>query len=388
MVQALAAWRWYNYVADQVPAEKRILRLNIDETSVCLFQGSGRGNVFVSKKRRVSQHVSRATRRRCMTHVGVICDNTYIQPHLPQVLIGNWATFKAGSMTALRGRAPANVVLLRQKSAWNNEAVCAWIVRRIGRALAPYTHEYQPVLLMDVSRIHTARSVLVACHAAGIWVVLIPALLTWLLQPLDTHGFQRYKAHLRNKYLEARIAAAGDALEVGEFLPCVYSAVLHVLQGIRWVRAFDDDGFGAQQSLVSARILDRLGPDRHLEVPRTRPADAELAHCFPRGAAVPTALLWRPFNAAVAPCAMRAPACAPSVVAGSAVVVALREPRTRAEHRAATAARAVATPTPAAALAPSASSSSSSAAPAAVSAPRIFGRTRSQTRLLKAMSEA
>ena len=144
VVQALAALHWYNYVADQVPADKRILRLNIDETSVCLFQGSGRSNVFVSKKRRVSQHVSRATRRRCMTHVGVICDNTYIQPHLPQVLIGNLATFKAGSMTALRGRAPANVALLRQKSAWNNEAVCAWIVRRIGHALAPYKFQLGP----------------------------------------------------------------------------------------------------------------------------------------------------------------------------------------------------------------------------------------------------
>ena len=32
------------------PHDKKALRLNLDETAVCLFQGGGRGNIFVEKR--------------------------------------------------------------------------------------------------------------------------------------------------------------------------------------------------------------------------------------------------------------------------------------------------------------------------------------------------
>lgn len=366
VLQALAAWRWFNYVSGQVPPGKEPLRLNLDETSICLFQGSGRGNVFISKKRVLRQRVSRATRRRCLTHVAVICDQTEVQPLLPQVILGNEATFQARRMATLRAACPGNVVLLRGKSAWNNHVVCAWIIGLIGHALAPLRDRYQPILLLDASRIHFAPQVLAACRRWRIWVVGVPAQLTWLLQPLDTHGFQRYKAHLRQKYLEARIVAVGDALDIGEFMPCVYSAVRSVLQGIRWRGAFDQDGFGAQQEMVAVRVLHHMQHEGRLEVPSTRPAPAEVARCFPRRARVP-ASLWRPFDAAappivpvavpsvaalgprallrplaIAPVAAAAPSSSSSSRAPVAapVVIEGREPRTRAEHRRAAAAAA------------------------------------------------
>ena len=359
-------WKWFNYVCSCVPPGQRVLRLNLDETSICLFQGGGRGNVFVSKKRRATQRASRAVRRRCLTHVGVICDQADIQPLLPQVLIGNEATFLQRSMVELRGACPANVTLLRQRSAWSNAELCAMIVQRIGHALAPCRGRYQPVLLLDAARIHITPEVVRACNKAGIWFVLVPAGVTWLLQPLDTHAFQRYKAHLRRKYLEARVDAAGDVLSVGEFLPCVYSAVRMVLQGNRWSGAFDENGFGSQQALVSPRVLAKMEHVGRVDVSSDRPSDEDLAHCFPRRARIPIALIWRPFAVATS-------ACAPSArgAAGArAAEEAPREPRTRAEHRVA------------AKSASSSSSSSAGPAPVAVAAPRIFGRTRSQTRLL------
>ena len=39
---AFAAWGWYNYCASRVPVGKRVLRVNMDETAVCLFQGRSR----------------------------------------------------------------------------------------------------------------------------------------------------------------------------------------------------------------------------------------------------------------------------------------------------------------------------------------------------------
>ena len=185
-----------------------------------MYQGGGRGNVFVSKKRRLAHAAPRAVRRRCFTHVAMICDVTEVQPRLPQVLIGNQKTGQAGALEALRAAAPANARLLRRRIAWNSEVVCAWVIRCLGVTLAPYRARSQPVLLLDAARIHFTRSVLRACQGAGIWVVGVPASLTWLLQPLDTHGFQRYTAHMQRKYLETCASAtATGALPIETFLP-------------------------------------------------------------------------------------------------------------------------------------------------------------------------
>ena len=144
---------------------KQILRLNPDETSVRLYQGSNKGNVFVTKKVRLLQEVPWWKRRCCLTHIAIICDQASIQPELPQVVVGNETAVPAALMAQLRAQAPANIVLVRQRRAWSNNELCASLMRRLGAALAAYKDRYQPVLLLDASRIHCSRAVLAACVA-------------------------------------------------------------------------------------------------------------------------------------------------------------------------------------------------------------------------------
>ena len=61
----------------------------------------------------------------------------------------------------------------------------------------PLVRRWQPVLVMDACRLHLHRSLAEACLREGVWLVIVPARLTWLLQPLDTHAFQPYKHFLR-----------------------------------------------------------------------------------------------------------------------------------------------------------------------------------------------
>ena len=124
-----------------------------------------------------------------MTHVGVICDRPDLQPLMPQFIIGNERTFLVRSIAALRAACPGNIMLVRQNSAWNNDVLCATIVRRLAAVLAPYTATVQPILFLDAVRLHTTPRVLRACATAGIWPIVVPALMTWLLQPLDTDAF-------------------------------------------------------------------------------------------------------------------------------------------------------------------------------------------------------
>ena len=44
--EAFASWPWFNYLASKMPAGKKALITNIDETAVCLFQGARRGAIL------------------------------------------------------------------------------------------------------------------------------------------------------------------------------------------------------------------------------------------------------------------------------------------------------------------------------------------------------
>ena len=125
-----------------MPAGRSISKVNLDETAVCIFQGGAKGNVLLSKRHlrghRLVQKVPRGRTRTYLTHVAFICDQPEIQAVLPQFVIGNEATLPAAMMPSLRAACPNFVHLVRQKSAWNNQVLCATIVRTLALALRPY----------------------------------------------------------------------------------------------------------------------------------------------------------------------------------------------------------------------------------------------------------
>ncbi len=254
---------------------------------------------------------------------------------MPQIIVGNQSTFLAGSLAALRSACPKNVILVRQKSAWNNETLCSLIVRWLGAALRPHLGEYQPVLLLDAVRLHTAQKVLTACRGARIWPLVIPAKMTWLLQPLDTHAFRSFKAYLQEAYQSARASSATGRLDVDRFLSCVYNAIRYVLQGNRWALSFDSDGFGENQMKLSSHVKTQLQIEAPMVIPACRPSLEQLQLCFPKKAAVPVEALWRTLEPAALP--KLAPASAASSASGYAVkappVAEILEARTRSEHR-------------------------------------------------------
>ena len=367
--QARAVWQWWNYIETRAPEGKSILRVNMDETSVCLFQGGGKGTVFRGPPAAApAQWANRSKRRRCLSHVAFICDRPELQPVMPQVLIGNCATLLRRDWAALLAGCPPNVFLVRQKSSWNNSALCARLVRLLAAALAPYAATVQPVLFMDAYRVHYHRLVLSACCAAGVWPVMIPAKMTWLLQPCDTHAFLAYKLRLRESYQRHRAESADGQIGVRDFLPCIYEAIRLVLQGRRWDHAFDADGLGQRQAAVSRSVQRWLQLEGAPAVPSAPPSEEQLRMCLPARARVDVAAFLRPLAPPRAvPAARRAvpvgvrflgalpPRFAVAVPPGGALVRpraagALeraeravpasrvgRLPRTRAEHRAAAA---------------------------------------------------
>lgn len=304
--QAKAVWQWWNFYETHNVDGQPILRINLDETSVCVFQGGARGTVFVSKKRcraTLKQAASRKERRSFLTHVAVICDRPEIQRLMPQFIIGNAAVLRASDMVRLRGACPSNVLLVRQKSAWNNEALCAKIIRRIGLAVGGTG--FQPVLIMDAAKLHLTKGVFTACETARMWPLVIPPQMTFLLQPLDTHAFLPFKHALREAHLEAATSSVFDGgCGVLRVIGCVCEAVRLVLESRSWERAFDEAGFCAMQSKLGARVLKELSNDDLSfvpVVPHSKPPPHVVLQCFPRRFRVDVAMVWMAFDNAISP---------------------------------------------------------------------------------------
>lgn len=273
-----------------------MLRINFDETAVCLFQGAGRGNVFLAKNKPAVQNVPIGKRRTYLTHVAFVCDDPAIQPALPQVVIGNEHTIKARQLDAMRATCMPNVRVLRRKSAWVCWQLIAQIVRWLAEALEPFIADVQPILFFDACKAHLHSNVFAACAAANIWAVVLAAKMTRLLQPLDTHTFQKYKIYLQKAYQTERIRSASGNLDVAGLLLCVNDAVRSVLHAIPWAAAFDGDGLGPGQAALRDRVAAELQLSPPFAAPDTRPSLVQIQCCFPKRFQVPVASIWRPFE--------------------------------------------------------------------------------------------
>ena len=303
--KAAAVWQWYNYTDALAAARgKTLLRINIDETSVCLHPGGGRGAVFASRKwlrNGGGQHVPKWKQRRYMSHVAVMCDRIEVQTALPQFVIGNRSTLQLRHFVALRRSRPMNVRLIRRSTAWNTARLTACLIHQIADALAGsgvLSCDVQVVVLLDAARIHFAPEVLRACKAVHFWLIVVPARMTFLLQPLDTHVFAVYKARLQRAYQSARTrshSTSGD-LSIDEFLQCIDHAIRSALEERSWASAFDSDGFGDHQRMLGCRVRRALQLDVCPVIPSSRPSDDQLRHCFPRRARPSFASLWALFE--------------------------------------------------------------------------------------------
>ena len=291
-VQAFAAWNWYNFLVSKAPPAKTVLRVNIDETSVCLWQGSGKGTIAFGRRRdgvpEPQQRVPRSLKRTNLTHVAFICDRPEIQPLLPQVIIGNANIFKVGDIRVLNAQAPANVLFVRQRSAWNNSDLFKKTLKVLVDFLGPeLTSTLYIVMLFDACRQHLSEETLAYMKTLSLHLCLIPARLTWLLQPLDTHAFQLYKNLLRSIYAEARCSSPTGSLSIVEFSRLVLRVIRQCLQGREWAHAFDADGFGAAQQNISKYVMDQLVLKAPPKLVAHKPSAKELQIIWPRKMPVP-----------------------------------------------------------------------------------------------------
>ena len=243
--------------------------------------------------RRPKQFASKSEQRSNFTHVGLICNDTHIQSLLPQVLFVADHLLNNTVFATIQAELPNNVYVKRMPKGWNNTEQHCFIIRILRLILAPFLARYQPILMFDAVPLHLAQEVMAELSRAAIWYLVIPARCTWLLQPLDTHGFAKYKLYLKNHFQDQGATAMDDHVTL-RMIRLVVGAIRHVLQGFRWRDAFWSNGFSRGQLSASSYIKEHLEYDKLPAYTAQRPSLDAMCLCWTRNRAVHEAAVWTP----------------------------------------------------------------------------------------------
>ena len=132
------------------------------------------------------QRVRRGDRRGNVTYIASISNDKEVNKILPQILLGNSHRFLKKPLKDAEAAVGDMVVIWRENSAWNNH----YLMHLLCGRLREYLDHREVILLMDMAPCHMHPSVFPLARRKGIRIILIPAGLTGLLQPLDTHVFR------------------------------------------------------------------------------------------------------------------------------------------------------------------------------------------------------
>ena len=128
-----------------------------------------------------------------------------------------------------------------------------------GTSLKPFLNQFQPILVIDALRARAAPQVFRAAAWSSVWLVIVPAKLTWLIQPVDARPFYKYNLSIRKRYLEAMARSAEGELQLPAVLIAVNDAVRYVCQAHEWSKAFDVHGFEERHRHVRQSIVEAAG---------------------------------------------------------------------------------------------------------------------------------
>jgi len=113
-------------------------------------------------------------------------------------------------------------------------------------------------------------------------MILVPAGLTCVLQPLDTHVFRSFRSKLQQLWLIHKSRNEGGEVSLQDWLLLVCKTIEEVICGQEWEHAFERDGLVHAQALVSPKLLASLGWEDLPTIGAGLPSIGQAARMFPR----------------------------------------------------------------------------------------------------------
>ena len=263
--KAFAMWQWASFLQAQVPPEKKALHINMDETCIRLYQRGKVGHITTQGVREMkradplTQSVSLGQQRAACTFVALICDCEMAQVCLPQLILVGEKSMSEVTLKELRDELPDTFILRTGRNAWMNGAVMKFLFRAVAQRLQHLGDTHQIIFTMDTCGCHILKDTLRCCGRLGMWPHLIPAKMTWALQPLDTHAFAKFKSKLVSTYQELQLAQSNPSrVHWDLMIKAVVQTAQNILCGESWAGAFEHTGISGNMNLLSQNVLGKM----------------------------------------------------------------------------------------------------------------------------------
>ena len=295
--QALAVWKWHNFLDSRAPPGRTTVRINMDESPLKFDQvRRTKGLIAIPKaelKRKretLVRPASLSLRRSVITLIAFVCDDAATQKLLPQVVVGNRRLLprKVADLYRLRSD---SVYVLSRTSGWNNAKLQCEILKMLGKLLAPLQKTHWFILVLDAHASHIAPRVFRRAHRAGLSMLVVPAAMTHLLQPLDTHVFSVLKYELWKACQTLMFDSDTGEFDLEKFLTAVCCVVSRIL-GASNRHAFESCGFSRAQHGLGDRVLHALEWTTAPVVSSDLPTLHDLQQCWPAGRHIPIETLF------------------------------------------------------------------------------------------------
>ena len=282
-VQAVAYFRWVN--AALAATDKEPLIINMDEVSLCYHITGIVGTVLRTQPHLATGPKDRSRlsdRRGNITYMASICNDVTINQKLPQVVLGNCRRFAARLIKDATGHLPNNIVLWREKSAWNNHRLMQRFISLLCRCLGEDLVERAVYLVVDMAPCHIHPEVWATAMKKNIRMILVPAGLTGCLQPLDTHVFRQFRAKIQELWPDCKAKAERGQLLILDWLKIVAAGITTIVSGPDWQHAFERTGLSYCQALLAPSRLQHLRWEVCPELGAGLPPHGQAGRMFPR----------------------------------------------------------------------------------------------------------
>lgn len=193
-----------------------------------------------------------------MTYVAAVANDPEVHRILPQQLLPNTARMTRADKARLAAL-PAPLVQVKDTQGWVTAENFCGILTRIRRACRR-VHPNRPVIIvMDCAPQHLARNVQAHIRRLGLLVVLVPASMTWLLQPLDTHVFQHLKESISSAQTTCRGEAPDGVMPPGRWVDIVARSIRETVVECDCRNVMKANGVFGPVAEMRPRISETLG---------------------------------------------------------------------------------------------------------------------------------
>ena len=145
------------------------------------------------------------------------------------------------------------------ENSWTTAEMMIRVLNHLKMCLQEWAATRQIILSADAFRAHISPNVWRRAAALDIMFFVIPAKMTWALQPCDTHVFARLKHYVASAVRAEMVRSTDNRVTIFMIVVAVNHALHQVVTTGNWRMAFWDLGLTGVQACISGDAVATTG---------------------------------------------------------------------------------------------------------------------------------